>query len=298
MKKSLTRLLLLPIVLLFANGVLAQTRASTAQPNVTVLPPLAMPGLDRQRSIRLYLPPGYARSTKRYPVLYMHDGQNLFDDATSFVGEWGVDETLNALAGAPKASRLEVIVVGIDHGGDKRLTELVPWDHPRVGKAEGQAYMEFVVKVVKPFIDRNYRTRPAREDTAIMGSSLGGLISQYALYTYPAVFSKAGILSPAYWIADPAYAQAATQVLRRDTRVYFMAGGKEPGKTVENMERMAAMFREKSSLGDNVHVEVVADAEHNEAAWRAAFPKAVSWLFAKTTQREASAGKAHLGNSD
>ena len=96
---------------------LAADLPPSAGPGVRVLEPMTIPGLDRERTIRLYLPPGYDASTKRYPVLYMHDGQNLFDDATSYVGEWGVDEALDALA----AEGLELIVVGIDHGGEKRF---------------------------------------------------------------------------------------------------------------------------------------------------------------------------------
>ena len=108
---------------------------STATAGVSILTPqLLIPGLNRQRTLRLYLPPGYATSTKRYPVLYMHDGQNLFDAATAYAGEWGVDETLDALA---KSQGLELIVVGIDNGGVNRMTELNAWDNTRFGKGEG-----------------------------------------------------------------------------------------------------------------------------------------------------------------
>ena len=108
---------------------------STATASVSILtPPFLIPGLNRERTVRLYLPPGYATSTKRYPMLYMHDGQNLFDAATSYAGEWGVDETLDTLA---KIQGLELIVVGIDQGGVNRMTEFNPWDAPRFGRGEG-----------------------------------------------------------------------------------------------------------------------------------------------------------------
>src|SRR6185369_7256568 len=107
-------------------------------------------------------------SERRYPVIYMHDGQNLFDDATSYAGEWGVDETLNELA---RSHGFEAIVVGIDNGQDRRMTELNPWDNPRFGKAEGAAYMSFIVDVVKPYVDARYRTRSDAQSTAIIGSS-------------------------------------------------------------------------------------------------------------------------------
>jgi predicted alpha/beta superfamily hydrolase len=121
-------LLLLILSLLLLGTARAETRPSTAGASVQLItPPLHMAGLGRERSIRVYLPPSYGKGKRRYPVLYMHDGQNLFDDATSFVGEWGVDESMDALA---KSQGIEVIVVGIDHGQDKRISELSPWANP------------------------------------------------------------------------------------------------------------------------------------------------------------------------
>ena len=255
-----------------------QQPVSTALPNVQILtPPMVMPGLDRQRTIRLYLPPGYEKSTKRYPVLYMHDGQNLFDAATSYAGEWGVDETLNELA---QSGKLELIAVGIDHGGDRRITELNPWDHPKYGKGEGKAYMEFIVKVVKPYIDCHYRTLAGREHTAIIGSSLGALVSHYAIYQYPEIFGKAGLISPAYWLSEEVFAMPAARLLPRDTRLFFSVGGREGRETIDNVERMVARVTEKSLPKENTLLKIVPDGEHNEAAWRVLFPQVVVWLFA------------------
>jgi len=259
---------------------LAATKPSTAQPNVHVLAPLAMPGLDRERTIRIYLPPGDERSRHRYPVLYMHDGQNLFDAATSFLGEWEVDETLDALA---KSRGLELIVVGIDNGGDHRNTELNAWDNPDHKPGEGHEYMRFIVDTVKPYIDAHYRTKPDRDNTAIMGSSLGGLISHYAMYEYPNVFGKIGILSPAYWYAPPVFDYTSEHTLRTDTRVYFYAGGNEDKHMLGNMQRIIASIRGQHFPDANLSVRVEAQARHNEAAWRAEFPHAVTWLF--STQR-------------
>ena len=275
-------MLLKTVWLLFALGCFSaiassQPRAPSAQPNVVILkPPMVMPGLDRQRTIRLYLPPGYDKSDKRYPVLYMHDGQNLFDAATSYAGEWGVDEALNQLS---QSRKLELIAVGIDHGGDKRIAELSPWENPKHRNAEGKAYMEFVVKVVKPYIDRHYRTLSDRENTAIMGSSLGALISHYAIYEYPAVFSKAGLFSPAYWFSTEVYATTAQRALPLDSKLYFAVGGREGRETVGDVNRMVALVRQKSLLKENTFLKVVPDAEHNEAAWRAQFTHAIEWLF-------------------
>ncbi len=260
-----------------ATPVTAVPAKSTATAGVSVLaPPLVIPGLNRERTIRLYLPPGYATSTKRYPVLYMHDGQNLFDVATSYAGEWGVDETLDALA---KTTGLEIIVVGIDNGGEKRMNELNAWDNTRFGKGEGEQYMDFIVKVVKPKIDAAYRTLPQREATGIMGSSMGGLISQYAVLKYPQVFSKAGIFSPAYWPAPAVFDMTAKQPPAKDARLAIYMGGAE-GDAVGDYDRMLTQLLSQGHPAVNIWSKLTPSAQHNEAAWRAEFGAAVQWLFA------------------
>jgi predicted alpha/beta superfamily hydrolase len=256
----------------------AQTgKPPTAQPEVSLLPEqLAMPGLDRTRQIRIYVPPGYATSTKRYPVLYMHDGQNLFDDATSFAGEWQVDETLNALS---RSGKLELIVVGIDNGKEKRMSELNPFPNPRFGRSEGKEYMEFVVRVLKPLIDKQYRTKADRAHTAIMGSSLGGLISHYAIVQYPEVFSKAGIFSPAYWVAESSFEFFATKPAAKDARLYFLAGEKEGDSMIPDLENVYASVLKTGHPTVNAKLKIIPGAHHNEALWRSEFEQAVLWLF-------------------
>jgi predicted alpha/beta superfamily hydrolase len=255
----------------------ANQRAHTASPNVQVLPePLTIPGLDRQRTIRIYLPPGYALAKQRYPVLYMHDGQNLFDDATSFIGEWGVDETLDTLA---RTRGLKLIVVGVDNGAENRIHELTAWDSVKYGKGEGRQYMAFIVDVVKPYIDAHFRTKADRANTAIMGSSLGGLISHYAIYEYPQVFSKAGILSPAYWFAPAVFDFTAAHSLSTDARIYFYAGGKEDENMLADLNRMTSLVQSRGTSLKNFSIRIDPSAQHNEVAWRKEFPQAVSWLF-------------------
>jgi len=253
-------------------------KPSTAQPNVYVLPtPFVIPDLNRERTVRIYLPPGYTHGKRRYPVLYMHDGQNLFDEATAnAAGEWGVDETLNALA---KSRGLKVIVVGIDHGGAERIHELNAWDNPEFGKGEGAQYLSFIVDVLKPWIDQHYRTLPDRRHTMIMGSSMGGLISSYAISRYPQVFGGAGIFSPAYWLAPQAFADTQARPPPRTDRVYFYAGGSESESMVPDIKRMAALLRLGGLPAKNLQVRVNPVGRHNEAAWRAEFPRAIEWLF-------------------
>ena len=276
-----------PLLPLIAGAVLSTSsmaadnapaaRPSTALPGVTLLASeLDMPGLDRKRQIRLYLPPGYATSGKRYPVLYMHDAQNLFDNATSYAGEWKVDETMDALA---KSGKLELIVVGIDNGQDKRMTELNAWANDRFGAGEGEKYMDFIVKTLKPIIDKDYRTLPDRANTAIMGSSMGGLISHYAISQYPQVFSKAGVFSPAYWTAGPVFDFVKEKQAPKDARVFMLMGGEEGGSMVGDALRMADLMAKTGHPAGNLLYKIVPGAQHNEGFWSAEFREAVLWMF-------------------
>src|SRR4051812_7718100 len=167
---------------------------------VRVLEQVASPELGNQRDILVYLPSGYDDDQQRYPVLYMHDGQNLFDEATSYTREWQVDETMEALsrAGYP------AIVVGIPNLGEQRIEEYSPFDDPKHGKGKGQAYLGFIVETLKPLIDQQFRTLPDRLHTGIMGSSMGGLISLYAFFQHHEIFGFAGVMSPSLWFAGRA----------------------------------------------------------------------------------------------
>lgn len=252
-------------------------KTSTVADNVQVLPyQFLMPELDRQRSIRLYLPPSYHHSDKRYPVIYMHDGQNLFDDLTSFAGEWGVDESLNQLA---EKQGFEVIVVGIDNSDDFRMNELSPWGNKRFGEAQGKQYMDFIVEVVKPYIDTNFRSKADRIHTAIMGSSMGGLISHYAVHAYPDVFSKAGIFSPAYWYSQDVFSFTQLKKAPLDARLYVMYGGEEGDGMIADTDRMKRQLNQQGHPRKHTLFKRVPEGEHNEQLWKSQFTEAVQWLF-------------------
>lgn len=274
-----TRVLLVSVALLLTacGQVEDEPRKPSAQPNVEVLlPSFVMPGLNRERQLRVYVPPGYAESEKHYPVLYMHDGQNLFDDATSYVGEWKVDETLNQLA---VEKGLELIVVGIDNGQEKRMNELSPWQNDDFGDAEGEQYLSFITDVVKPYIDNRYRTKPQVEHTAVMGSSMGGLISHYAIHQRPDIFSKAGIFSPSYWFSDQVYGFTHDNPVAKDARLYLLVGSKEGENMVANMDKMAKQQLQQGHPTENLYSKVVEGAEHNEGFWAAEFSDAILWLY-------------------
>ena len=267
-------LLLLAAWLVTGLPAVAAGAASTAAANVQVLPQrFAMPELGRDRTLRLYLPPSYGSGNARYPVVYMHDGQNLFDAATAYAGEWGVDEALNEMA---QRQGFEAIVVGIDNGGARRMTELNPYDHPRFGKGEGAAYLQFLVSVVKPYIDNHYRSLPGREHTAVVGSSMGGVISHAAILRYPQVFGLAGVLSPAYWTAPGMFDEVRLQPLPGDARVYLSMGELEGQEANSDVSRMQALMAKQAAA---VTLHRVPGAEHNEAAWRAEFKTVLNWLF-------------------
>lgn len=255
----------------------ARAAPSTALPSVQVVPErLAMPGLARSRTLRLCLPPSYGSEPgRRYPVIYMHDGQNLFDAATSYAGEWGVDETCAQLA---KSTGFEALVVGIDNGGEKRNTEMAPYDHQALGKAEGPAYLDFIVKTVKPFIDAGWRTKPQREHTALIGSSLGGLISHAALLNHGEVFSRYGLFSPSYWAAPQLFEMTAAARLPADTHIHLYCGGMEGRGMVEPAQRMRTVLA-RQLPPERLTLNIVAEAGHNEAAWAAELPDALKKLF-------------------
>lgn len=254
-----------------------QAKTSTATDNVEVLSQeFEMPGLDRLRKIRVYLPPNYSSSEKSFPVLYMHDGQNLFDDKTSYVGEWGVDEALNQLH---NQNKLSLIVVGVDNGQAQRMNELSPWQNNKYGVAEGEQYMQFIVERVKPYIDSHYRTLADQQNTAIMGSSMGGLISHYAILKYPNTFSKAGIFSPSFWYSEQVYKFTEQNAPDEKARLFYLMGGNEGSDSVANMEKMVHQIKRQGHSADRVYSDVVAGGEHNEQFWRANFERAVLWLF-------------------
>ncbi|MCF2950020.1 alpha/beta hydrolase [Paraglaciecola aquimarina] len=277
MKYSFYSVLTLFYLACFFSACGEQTKQATATDNVQVLPyQFVIPDLDRQRTVRMYLPPSYATSTKSYPVIYMHDGQNLFDDLTAYAGEWEVDESLNQLA---KSDGLEFIVVGVDNDGEVRMNEFSPWPNERFGEAQGEQYMDFIVEVVKPYIDTNFRTKPDRLHTAIMGSSMGGVISHYAVHEYPQVFSKAAMFSPSYWYSQDVFAFSKFKKAKLDARLYVMFGDKEGDGMIADTDTMQRQLKQQGHPRNNTLFKRVAGGEHNEFLWGAEYAEAVKWLF-------------------
>lgn len=250
---------------------------STANQNVKVIDTaFFIPQLNRTRRIWVYLPNGYNSSGKKYPVLYMHDGQNVFDDATSFSGEWGIDEALDTLG----IKTGECIVVAIDNGGSKRLNEYCPYDfsvNNMSGDGDGKRYVDFLVKTLKPFIDKNYRTLRKKENTFIAGSSMGGLISMYAILKYPKKFGGAGVFSPAFWVGPKIFDDIKSKGKKVKGKIYFYAGDAE-GETMVPLTIKA--FNDMLKVSKTKMATVLrAEGIHNEARWRKEFPLFYKWLM-------------------
>jgi predicted alpha/beta superfamily hydrolase len=246
----------------------------TASKNVHVIDTaFYIPQLNRYRRIWLYLPESYKTSRKKYPVLYMHDGQNVFDEKTSFSGEWGVDEAIDTLGNAVG----EMIVVAIDNGGAKRMTEYNPYDHEKFGKGEGDAYVDFIVKTLRPYINKNYRTKRSAKYTFTAGSSMGGLISLHALLKYPNRFGGAGVFSPAFWLAPQVKDDVSKKAKKVKGKIYFFAGQQEGETMVPDMLSVFELFSSKSKA--KLTSVIRSEGKHSESTWRNEFPLFYKWLF-------------------
>ena len=233
-----------------------------------------IPQLNRTRRIWIYLPEGYAKSKKNYPVIYMHDGQNLFDEYTSTFEELGVDECLDSLI---KSGKPACIVVGIDNG-PQRLTEYNPYNFQQFGNGEGNQYLEFLVKTLKPFIDKQYRTLSSKENTIIAGSSMGGLISFYAMLQYPGVFGKAGIFSPSFWTAPPIKEVTNALAQKVAGKFFFYMGGMEDSTHIKDVQEIQEILGEKSTA--MIYSVIDPQSSHNEQAWRKWFAEFYTWIMA------------------
>lgn len=267
---------------------------STAASNVHIMSEnFAIPQLNRTRKIWIYLPPDYETSTKTYPVLYMQDGQNLFDNTTAFAGEWQVDETLNTLFAAGDYG---AIVIGIDNGGGSRIDEYTPWNNPQYGGGEGDLYMQFMTETLKPYVDANYRTKPGKEFNALVGSSLGALISTYGGVRYSSTFSKIGSFSPAYWIVENQlnnYIETSTADLAA-MRVYFVAGSNESATMAADIEAVKTRLQTKGLTPANTLIKLDSYGQHNENYWKGEFSAAYKWLFQTTELKTKDLNKKKL----
>jgi isoamylase len=264
---------------MYDNGAGTKPVTGNVVGNVRVLPGVESPELGNTRDIQVYLPPSYQHSGRHYPVIYMHDGQNLFDATASFAGEWRVDDTFERLG--PEG--VEAIVVAVPNMGERRIDEYSPFRDPARGGGRGDAYIDFLVRTLKPEIDSRFRTRHEPTHTGIMGSSMGGLISLYAFFREPAVFGFAGVMSPALWFARGALFDYVGRHRNWGGKIYLDVGTGEGRPTVRNARMMVRLLRRSASRPRlNVMYVEGRGAVHHESAWAERFERAVRFLLPRT----------------
>lgn len=255
------------------------TKKSTASPNVKIISEnFAVPQLNTTRRIWVYLPENYGHSKKKYPVIYMHDGQNLFDELTAFSGEWKVDEVMDQLF---DNGEKQAIIVGIDNGGSEKLNDYSAWKNEKHGGGKGTLYADFLAQTLKPYIDSTYPTRPQAKHTAMIGSSMGGLISFYTGLRYPNQFGKLGIFSPSFWFAKEklkSFIENNPTDIKR-SRFYFLAGKRESAKMTSDISEIVPMILENGARKRNIQTKFDEQGTHSEAYWSKEFPRAYRWLF-------------------
>ena len=232
------------------------------------------PQLGREKTIWVYLPYNYDALAASYPVIYMHDGQNVFNHAESPKREWYAEDKLNDL-------HSEAIIVGIEHGGSThRIDEMTPYKNEKYGGGHADDYLDFIINTLKPYIDKNYRTLPDKENTTLFGASVGGLISFYALLKFPDVIGNAGVFSPSFWFSEEIF-RLIEEVDTIEGRIYFMAGDHESTNMIPDLEHMEQLVLQRVADKKQFHKKIALGGHHNEKLWRKEFKEAYLWLLEK-----------------
>ncbi|HTZ95046.1 MAG TPA: alpha/beta hydrolase-fold protein [Terriglobales bacterium] len=241
------------------------------------------------RMLRVWLPPRYEAPENRqrqYPVFYLNDGQNLFDNATSYTGvKWAVDEAADRLI------RQEVIppliIIGIDNAQSERMKEYLPYRslNPPVLRPQGKRYPDFLMKEVMPFVQRLYRVAPGRENTALGGSSLGALISLYAAIDQPELCSRLLLESPSLFVSKRKLLKHSLYFLHWPDRIFLAIGTKETGRedkdqqAVQDVRELEGILRRARMDERRLRVNIDEGAVHHEREWAKRFPDALQFLF-------------------
>lgn len=243
------------------------------------------------RFLRVWLPPGYddaENQSRHYPVLYLNDGQNLFENSTSFTGvEWQIDETADRLI--REGVIPPMIVVGIDNAGRSRLREYMPHRsfQPMLIRVQGTRYPSFMIREVMPFMQRNYRVATGPENTGIGGSSLGALVSLYTVKARAGVFGRLLVESPSLWASNRQMIREARAVEHWPERIFLGVGTAEAGRpernqsTVDDVRELAAILVRAGLNESRLRVVIENDATHHESAWARRFPEALAFLFGR-----------------
>jgi predicted alpha/beta superfamily hydrolase len=236
-----------------------------------------IPHLNATRRISALLPHDYYKTDKRYPVLYLQDGQNLFNPMSQY-GDWAIDKSLAKLAENGEA---DIIIIAINHGEKERINEYLPYYHPRFGQGKGTFYIQFMTEKLIPYINEKYRTLTDFENTGIGGSSMGGLISLHAGLSNPGTFGKLMIFSPSLWISRKIYKSTNSFAPLEKAKIYLYSGGKESEEHLPNAIELGNIINQKMGKGHQIdfHFSINDEGNHSEVHWRKEFPKAIQWLF-------------------
>lgn len=229
---------------------------------------------ETKRCVYVYLPDSYQKEPdKRYPVMYMFDGHNVFFDSDATYGKsWGMNQYMNK-----SKKQLIIVAVECNHEGNCRLQEYAPFnfENSTLGKIKGRghAYMNWLIKTLKPHIDENYRTLPDRLHTIICGSSMGGLMALYGACYYNHIFQRAACLSPSLWV-DPGKVMQmiAKATIRRDTCIYMDYGSEEVGNHIASAEAMISTSHLLLTKRVNLAMRIVPGGNHSEASWEKQIP--------------------------
>ena len=235
-----------------------------------------IPQLIKTRRIAALLPHNYFTSDKRYPVLYLQDGQNLFDDHAPF-GSWELPKHLKKLS---EQGHGDVIIIAIDHAESDRIKEFTPSKVTALGVGDGKKYARFLCETLKPYVDRHFRTLKDGNHTGIGGSSMGGLISIYAAMQHPETFSKLMIFSTSLWVSPELSVDFIRNTPLFEGKIYLYGGTQEGSNMVEHLiafEDTISNDPHRRNLQFNL--SICDGGRHNESAWGHELPKALNWLF-------------------
>jgi len=236
-----------------------------------------IPHLNATRKISALLPHNYHQTDKHYPVLYLQDGQNLFNPLAPY-GDWAIDKSMAKLA---EEGLGDLIIIAVDHGNEERINEYLPYYHPRFGEGKGNFYIQFMIEKLIPYINKKYRTLTDFENTGIGGSSMGGLISLHAGLKNPRVFGKMMIFSPSLWISKTIFNSTKTFQPLEESKIYLYSGAKESAEHLPNAYKLGNIIKEKMVNGYHIdfHFSINEHGSHAEVHWSEEFPRAIKWLF-------------------
>lgn len=230
------------------------------------------PQLNRHRIIRVLLPKNYHSSTShRYPVIYMQDGQNLFEASTAAFHPWNIPQIMEK-----QPLYRQAIIVGIDHGGIDRVHEYAPFKRGKSG-GQGDLYLKFLIETIKPFIDNRYPTKPFREDTVIAGSSMGGLIALYGGLKYGQYFGKTVAMSPSIWF-NPKILELS-KYTEWKSKIYAVSSQTEMRSMATTMQQLYWSLKNNGFQDPDIRIILRDKGKHNEVFWRKEFKKMLEWIF-------------------